>query len=201
MNFLAHAFLAQGSSQDVVGNLLGDFVKGRVQPQQWPPAVARGILLHRAVDTFTDAHPRVRLSKQRISPLRRRYAGIIVDVSFDHFLARHWDIYSGVPLPQFTRFVYRSLQAHAELLPERLRAIAPRMAEEDWLGSYRQQSSAAYALDRIALRLRQPNALAGAGAELQTSYAALEADFLAFFPELIAFAEARRRQLEHTDLD
>ena len=100
MNYLAHLYLAGDDSELLIGGLMGDFVKGRVDPAR-PAAVRAGILLHRRVDSFTDQHPVVRRSKARIDPEFRRYAGILVDLFFDHFLACDWPAYSRQPLPQY----------------------------------------------------------------------------------------------------
>jgi acyl carrier protein phosphodiesterase len=189
MNYLAHLFLAGPEPQAVLGALMGDFVKGPLD-QRYPPAITRGLALHRRIDTFTDAHPVTAASRARISPGRRRFAGIMVDLFYDHFLARHWEEHAREPLATFTARVYALLQQHEALLPEPLRSIAPRMAQSDWLASYAQVESIHAALDRMSLRLKRENLLAGAGAELQANYAALEADFRAFFPDLVHFVRA-----------
>ncbi|RFA26162.1 hypothetical protein CAI21_17690 [Alkalilimnicola ehrlichii] len=191
MNYLAHLYLGDNTDQALVGNLLGDFVKGRIDPAQWPPAMAQGILLHRLIDSFTDAHPIVIRSKSRFSSDRRRFAGIIVDVCYDHFLARHWHRFSAEPLPPFTARVYQALRHYHGYLPPRLRQIAPRMERENWLYSYRQFDTASFVLDRIAQRFKRPTPLQGAGQEAALHYEALEADFLAFFPDAICYARAK----------
>lgn len=190
MNYLAHLYLAEQSREGLLGSLLGDFVKGRPDGCL-PEAVRRGIVLHRAIDRFTDAHPRHRASRNRVSKPRRRYAGIIVDVCYDHFLARHWSDYADEPLDAFTAHVYDVLRAHGEDLPDRLRRILPRMIADDWLGSYADLDNVGRALDGIARRITRRNTLAGAIVEIESAYAGLESDFREFFPEL----QARARQL------
>jgi acyl carrier protein phosphodiesterase len=192
MNYLAHLFLAGPEPEALLGALMGDFVKG-VLGERYPAAITRALSLHRRIDTFTDAHPVTAASRSRISPERRRFAGIMVDLFYDHFLARHWDEHAREPLEVFTARVYALLQEHDTLLPDRLRSIAPRMARADWLASYAQVESIHTALDRISLRLRRGNPLVGAGAELEANYAALEADFRRFFPDLVGFAQANRK--------
>ena len=194
MNYLAHLFLAGPEPEALLGALMGDFVKG-VLDERYPAAITRALSLHRRIDTFTDAHPVTATSRSRISPQRRRFAGIMVDLFYDHFLARHWDEHSREPLDAFTARVYTLLQEHDALLPDRLRSIAPRMAQADWLASYARLESIHAALDRMSLRLKRENRLAGAGAELEANYAALEADFRAFFPDLVRFAQASREAL------
>lgn len=188
MNFLAHAFLAGPAPADRLGAILGDFVKGPL-PGELPPEVAEGVRLHRAIDSFTDAHPAFRRSRARVSPERRRYSGIMVDLFYDHFLARHWHDYHPQPLQDFTADFYALLASRSELLPSRLAALLPRMRADDWLGSYREIDSVGVALDRMAQgRLRQPNRLGGAVEELERHYATLEADFLSFFADALRFA-------------
>src|SRR5262249_30699300 len=156
MNFLAHVYLADGSDESIVGSLMGDFVKGPLDRSR-TDAVTRAIVLHRRIDAFTDAHPVVRASRGRVSDERRRYAGILIDVFYDHFLALHWDDYSEVALERFTARVYAALSAHHAVLPERLQYIAPRMAASDWLASYQNVDAVAIALDRMGERLKRGN--------------------------------------------
>lgn len=173
----------------MLGSLMGDFVKGPLA-QQYPSAIRHGLVLHRRIDTFTDAHEIVARSRARIGPQRRRYAGILIDLFYDHFLALHWDDYSSEALDAFTGTVYRTLLARIPELPERLQRIAPNMARTDWLGSYRETQAIGYALERIGTRLSRGNALLGSQEELDANYAGFEADFRAFFPEVMAFARA-----------
>ena len=187
MNFLAHLFLADTHPDALLGSLMGDFVKGPLVGR-YPPALERALVQHRAVDTFTDAHPIVRTSRARVAPPYRRFAGIVVDMYYDHFLARRWGEFAIEPLADFTARVYAVLLAQEARLPERLRRIAPSMARRDWLGSYRAVESVHIALDRMGDRLKRGNALLGAGEALMPHYAALDADFRAFFPELVRFA-------------
>lgn len=188
MNYLAHLVLAEQNRQGLLGSLLGDFVKGPLD-DRLPETVRRGIRLHRAIDSFTDAHPLHLESRNRIGPSRRRYAGIIVDVCYDHFLSRHWADYSSENLTEFAARVYDVLREHRDDLPDRLRRIAPRMIEDDWLGSYAELANVGRALDGIARRITRTNPLAGALPEIEENYAALEEDFRRFFPLLAAQAQ------------
>ena len=193
MNFLAHAYLADGSAESLVGSLMGDFVKGPLDGRHGP-ALTRAMILHRRVDSYTDAHPVVVGSRARVSPARRRYAGILVDLFFDHFLARHWEDYSDLALEAFTAGVYEALRHNHALLPERLQFIAPRMAAMDWLASYRQVDAISLALDRMGERLKRGNALLGSATELAANYGAFEADFRTFFPDVVRFARVQQEQ-------
>jgi acyl carrier protein phosphodiesterase len=146
--------------------------------------VRRGIALHRAIDSFTDAHPLHLESRNRIGPERRRYAGIIVDVCYDHFLCRSWAEHSDESLADFTERVYGVLHEHRNAMPERLQRIVPRMIADDWLSSYADLQNVGRALDGIARRITRSNPLAGALMEIEANYSALDGDFRRFFPEL-----------------
>jgi len=188
MNFLAHAFLARDDADLMLGSLMGDFVKGPLD-DRYGPAITRGLILHRSVDTYTDSHALVARSRARVGPARRRYAGILVDLFYDHYLARNWSEYTTVPLDRFTDSVYANLLTRSHLLPERLQRIAPHMARTDWLGSYRDTAAVGEALDRIGSRLKRGNGLLGSVEDLVENYAGLEQDFRAFFPEAMQFAQ------------
>lgn len=191
MNYLAHALLAGPLATDRVGGVIGDFVKGLLTPgPTWlTPELAAGVMLHRRIDSFADTQPAFQRSRTRASAARRRYAGIMVDMFYDHFLAVHWPRYSLQPLADFTADTYRLIRLHLPNAPDDVAAVLRRMADQDWLSSYHATDNIALALDRMAHhRLRQPNPLAGAGEELLQAYSALEMDFLEFFPQAQTFA-------------
>lgn len=188
MNYLAHLHLGGQRPAQLLGSLYGDFVKGPVAGR-FPDELAQAIQLHRSIDAFTDSHPLIKQAIARFPAERRRYAGIVLDVFFDHCLARDWAHYAEVPLPAFTRKVYGVLAAEPEL-PERLARIAPHMAAHDWLGSYQDFAVLEQVLAGIARRLSRPQGLAGAMQELRDLYQPLSADFAEFYPILQDFAQA-----------
>jgi acyl carrier protein phosphodiesterase len=188
MNYLAHLHLGGQRPQQLLGSLYGDFVKGLL-PGRFPAGIEDAIRLHRRIDVFTDAHPIIKQAMGRFPQARRRYAGIVLDVFFDHCLARDWHRYADEPLDDFTSKVYRVLADEPDL-PERLAVIAPRMAAQDWLGSYREFAVVGDALAGISRRLSRPEGLAGAMHELQALYQPLSEDFSEFYPQLQAFAQA-----------
>jgi acyl carrier protein phosphodiesterase len=190
MNYLAHLHLGGQRPGQLLGSLYGDFVKGRLQGQ-FEPEVEAAIQLHRSIDVYTDRHPLVDVSLSRFSVTRRRYAGIVLDVFFDHCLARDWTLYADRPLTQFTSNVYRVLSAESQL-PERLAKIAPHMMAHDWLGSYREFEVLEQVLRGISRRLTRPEELAGAMQELRVLYEPLSEDFRLFYPQLQDFARYRR---------
>lgn len=185
MNFLAHLHLGGPAPEQMLGSLYGDFVKGPLAGRFAPPLEA-AIRLHRAIDAYTDSHPKVLAALARFSPERRRYAGIILDVFFDHCLARHWQAYHPEPLAHFTTQVYAVLQRTPDL-PGRLAAMAPHMIADDWLGSYQTFDVLGRVLQGISRRLTRPEGLQGAMPELRVLYQLLLEDFKGFYPELQAF--------------
>lgn len=202
MNYLAHALLAGPDPQMRLGGLLGDFVKGPLHTGVlgYDDAILNGIALHRQIDSYADTHAAFRASRQRVSAARRRYAGIMVDLFYDHFLARRWTAYSDQPLAQFAAETYGLLAGYVALLPVELRRILPRMTQGDWFCAYADAASIGAALDGIAAhRLRRANTLAGGVEELLADYEAFEGDFLDFIADATAFAESWRAQRRARD--
>ncbi len=196
MNYLAHLYLAEDTEESRLGNLLGDFVKGHVADSPYSPGIRKGIKTHRKVDVFTDSHKKFLESKKLISPERRRFAGVIIDLTFDHFLAKNWGIYSDRELGSFTQGVYDMLMKNSSILPLKLVTFLPRMIQEDWLGSYEKLEGVSVVIERISRRLerkfKKQNTLQGASREIEANYRELERNFEDFFPELITFVESYR---------
>lgn len=188
MNYLAHLHLGGPQPADMLGSLYGDFVKGPLNGQ-WPSNIEAGIRLHRQIDAYTDSHPLVLQAKQRFPTERRRYAGILIDLFFDHCLAMHWHRYAEEPLSIFTARVYQTLQEEEIRLPGKLALIAPRMAAQDWLGSYRNFSVMEQVVTAMSRRLSRPEGLVGGAIELERLYEPLQQDFHDFYPLLQAFAK------------
>jgi acyl carrier protein phosphodiesterase len=187
VNYLAHLFLAGDNTADLVGHMLADFVTPR-EIAAYPAEIRAGIAMHQRVDAFSESHPVFGASRRRFRPPYRRYGGILVDLAYDHFLAKHWDEYSPhLSLPEFARRAYTVLDDHRAILPDGLRRMLPHMVQGDWLCSYRELESIGWALRGIARRLRRENPLPSAIEALEASYVGLESDFRAFFPELVEF--------------
>lgn len=201
MNYLAHAWLARHSDDAILGGLLGDFVLGQSVLQEWRPSVRIEIVRHRRIDRYTDDHPAVVEARTLFGGLRR-YAGIVLDVYFDHCLARDWARWNRHPddsasLDAFTARVYRILRRQRDELPPRLQAVAPRMAAHDWLGSYAQRGNVDHAVRGIATRLsRNGERLVACLDVLQANEAAVDAAFEVFFPDLVQSAPRMRAELE-----
>lgn len=172
-----------------MGSILADFSRG-VDLNLLTPGVREAVKLHFRVDAFTDAHPIVLESKCRILPPHRRYAGVLVDMVYDHFLARRWERYSDVPLKAFTARAYEALLEADPLIPERMARVCQAMAAGDWLSSYTRLEAIDTALQRMSRRLTRTNDLATGAQALVANYERLEEDFHRFFPELQDFARS-----------
>lgn len=183
MNYLAHLSLAQPDPHSLTGNLMGDFMRG-VDMAALPEGIQRGIENHRAIDRFTDHHPAVLALKPLFSDRYRRFSGIIIDISFDYFLTKHWQLFQQTGLRGFIDDCYRGLLESRAHMPPRMRATVEHMAAQDWLSGYTELSQVSYALDRVAQRIRFKNNFSGAGAEVERHYAALEQAFLVLYPAL-----------------
>jgi acyl carrier protein phosphodiesterase len=193
VNFLAHLHLSEGTPASMLGGVLADFVKP-AQVAALPDDVRAGIELHRRIDGFTDRHPIVQQSIGRISRAAGWFAGIVIDVYYDHLLARDWPRYSDEPLRDFADRAYAALGR----IPPRMEGEAPefvrRFIADDRLARYATREGIAETLgrlsDRIALRIpRRPVRLETAMPELDAADANLAADFHAFYPELRLFAD------------
>jgi acyl carrier protein phosphodiesterase len=189
VNFLAHLFLSGGNRGLLAGNLMGDFVKGRLGGH-YPAPIEKGIELHRTIDSFADGNAFFLLSKRRLHPAIRHYRGILVDFFYDHFLALHWDDYGDGPYLAFVEEAYRTARNFREAFPGRLQRLLPALFEE-WLPSYPEVAGIEKALLRMAARLERPNPLGEGGEELRRCYRELEGDFSGFFPQVMEHVRAR----------
>lgn len=190
MNHLAHAFLSGATAQHLVGNVAGDFLKGPLDALELVPGIRQGVQQHRRIDAFVDGHPLLAELRSGFPPAQRRYAGIVLDVAFDHYLIRHWSSFAAGERRAFIDHVYTTLADHQRLLPEPLAAHLPRLISHDWLDRCATMAGVEAILTSIGRRLRRENPLPLAGAIIVHKDAELEAAFLAFFPELLAFASS-----------
>jgi acyl carrier protein phosphodiesterase len=195
MNFLAHLYLSGSRTKIMVGNFIGDFVKGRNFSDRYEPEIVAGIEMHRAIDHFTDHHPLVARSKNRLRPKYRHYSGVIVDVFYDHFLARNWDQYHDERLPDFARRTYALIQQHNAILPDDVREMLPYMIRGNWLVNYARVEGIHRALSGMASRTPFDSKMNEATVELETSYEEFKKEFQEFFPHLQAWAQ--QWMLEH----
>lgn len=191
MNFLAHAHLSPPDPAWLLGSLLADFVKGPLHDAPYPASVRAAMRLHRAVDEFVDTHPGWLATKRLLSPARRRFACVLVDMFYDHCLAADWAHYDARPLPAFAQEVYAAIRAPGCVLPPDGAWVLRRMADQDWLSSYARIESIGHALERMAQRSPRVAALRGAEAELRAAAPAIHANFRVFYPQLQHFVRDR----------
>ena len=193
MNWLAHLLLAEPNPEARLGNLLGDLVKGK-QRQTLNINLQRGLECHQAIDIFTDKHPTVKCSKQRIDSEYRRFAGILIDVFYDYILATNWQDYSNIPLTEFTSTIYTSWSDRLSSLPVYPQGVIRRLIAEDWLSSYSTLEGIELTLARISYRLNRRSKrnydLTPAIAQLTYNYLLLEQDFQQFFPQLQLYVDS-----------
>lgn len=190
MNHLAHLCLAQPTVESRVGNLLGDFARG-VDAGSLSVGLQNGLANHRAVDAFTDRHPQVRKAKTLFSDQRRRFAGVALDVLFDHYLIRHWTRFHNQNHDEFIASLYQDLTQGRDLMPLHMQQVTLSIVERDWFGSYASLDNIGRALDRVAGRIRFPNQFAGIIEEIRAHDRDLEVAFLDFYPQLVDHVQDR----------
>jgi len=186
MNFLAHLYLSGDNPKIRVGNFIGDFVKGKNLAERFEADIAKGIALHREIDWFTDKHLVVKQSKDRLRPKYRHYSGVIVDIFYDHFLAKNWEKYSEHFLPDYAEECYAVIQQHETMLPEEVKYMMPYMINGNWLVNYSKLEGIQKALSGMARRTRFESKMDECVADLQENYESFKNEFEIFFPDLIS---------------
>ena len=171
MNFLAHLFLSEEDPEIMVGNFIADMVKGN-SFLGYPSTIGKGIRIHRSIDKFTDSHPTVQLSKKRLRPKYRKYAGVIVDMFYDHLLAVDWHTYSPIPLASFAEKAYKTLGCYQALMPLRGQRTLFYMQKGNWLVSYAELSGISQALGGLSNRTRYKSGMERSINDLQSDYSA-----------------------------
>jgi acyl carrier protein phosphodiesterase len=183
MNFLAHLFLSGENEEVMVGNLLGDFMRGR-KPGAFSKDIAKGISLHRKIDEFTDNHPIVIETKHRLRTEFKHYAPVVADVFYDHFLAANFSDYSDIPLKEFAHNCYNILRMHKDLFPPRFQQALIYMRFRNVLVSYAKMNGIEFAFARMSRRTNHISNFHNATKELHKNYDHYYSDFKIFFPEL-----------------
>ena len=194
MNFLAHALLAGQAPELVVGGVIGDWIKGPL-PGRLPDDLAKGVALHRAIDSFSERHPAFRASRARVSPVRRRYAGVLVDIFYDHLLALDWAKHHEQPLHVYSASVYKKIAGRMDHIPVGAHRAMAVMAAEDWFVSYAGLDNIAIVLARMSRRARQPNPLAGGEQEFIVDAGGFADDFHMWLHDARRFATQWRAEL------
>jgi len=190
MNFLAHFYLAFDSPDLLIGQFLGDYVKGK-RYNDYPVEIKNGILLHRFIDYTTDHSPLNNDIKNLLRTSLGKYTGIALDVFYDHFLAAHWNTYHKVPLEDFILWVYEQLMIKSSYMNDEMKRILHYMRTYNWLGRYSEVSGIELTLREMSMRLPAPNTLNQAAAMLKSSYTEIEMAFFEFFPQLISDCKAK----------
>jgi len=189
VNFLAHLFLSGNDAEIMVGNFIGDFVRGKYFHEQYPPSIALGIELHREIDEFTDNHSVVMESKKRLRPKYHHYSPVIIDMFYDHFLAKNWNTYSTTPLDQYARDAYAILNKYVSIVPGQVGRLLPYMIQGNWLYNYSSIEGIHRALSGMAQRTPYNSKMEEASRDLEEYYKLFQYEFLAFFPELMKFSK------------
>ncbi|MFO8147255.1 MAG: acyl carrier protein phosphodiesterase [Gillisia sp.] len=186
MNYLAHIYLSGEDEQLKIGNFIADSVKGR-KFIGFPEKVKNGIILHRAIDTYTDSHPIVKKSVHRLFPVYSHYSAVIVDILYDHFLAANWSDYSDVPLEKYVAEFYELLNENFEILPKRVKQFLPYMIRDNWLLNYATIEGIGKILFQMDQRTKNRSQMQLATAELKLYYSEFEEEFRSFFTDLENF--------------
>ena len=194
MNFLAHIYLSGDNKMVTIGNFMADGIKGK-DYKKYPREIQIGILLHREIDSYTDAHQTVRKSTRRLHEKYSHYSGVIVDILYDHFLAKNWKQYCSTPLADYVETFYDWLEENFEILPIRIQKMMPYMITNNWLLSYASVDGIAKVLDGMNRRTHNRSQMNQAVNELEEFYAEFEEEFTAFFEELRIFAGNKLEEL------
>jgi acyl carrier protein phosphodiesterase len=183
MNFLAHIYLSGDSDLMKIGNFMADGVRGN-KYLELHSEIQKGIILHRNIDTFTDAHPIFRQSTKRLHANYHHFSGVIVDVFYDHFLAKNWNLYSDEKLEVYVDNFYNSLDSNHDLLTEKAQMMKPYMIQQNWLLSYQTIDGIEKILSQMDNRIKRESNMRFSVQELKLFYKEFEDDFTIFFNDL-----------------
>lgn len=186
LNYLAHIYLSGTNEEILVGNFIGDYVKG-FELARYSEKVRKGIMLHRHIDSFTDTNLIVRRSKLRIIEKYRKYSGIIIDIFYDHFLIKSWPVYCNQPIDGFVLNVHDVLCRHMDALPEGVRLFLPSFIKNNWIQKYSTIEGIEDILHRMSNFTTLPEETEFAVRVLREDYDKFQSEFLAFFPSLISY--------------
>ncbi len=194
MNFLAHIYLSFDNPEITLGNFIADHIMGN-KYKHLPNTVQKGILLHREIDTFTDTHPIPKISSKRLHKNYSHYSRVIVDIFYDHFLAKNWTTYSEVPLESYVESFYDLLENNFDILPLGTQRMMPYMITDNWLYNYANLKGISRVLEGMNRRTKNKSKMNFAILDLEEHYTDFEAEFTAFFEELITFSKHKYNSL------
>ncbi len=190
MNFLAHIFLSGDNDLIKIGNFMADGIRGK-QFETFPEEVQKGIILHRAIDTYTDAHPIFRESTKRLHEKYHHYAGVIVDVFYDHFLAKNWKQYSDEDLDVFVEKFYQSLYTNSDIITQKTKDLLPYMTLHNWLVSYQTIDGIDRIMTQMDHRTNNLSNMRFSIGELREFYSEFEKEFTAFFEDIRVYTSQK----------
>ena len=188
MNYLAHVYLSGDVEELLVGNFIADAVKGN-DVNSYSEGIKRGIILHRSIDDYTDRHPLHRASRKKLHERYGHYSGVMIDIFYDHYLAKNWTDYSDIPLKDYTENVYALINSYKDILPERISYMLQYMVPQNWLLNYANLEGIKRVLRGMASRAKFASGMETGGEELVLYNAEFESEFRQFFPELIQFVK------------
>lgn len=198
MNFLAHLFLAGEDEGLLLGNFIADGIRGK-EIENYPEHIRKGVILHRKIDYYTDTHPVVRRTTALLRNTSGKYAPVVSDVVYDHFLAINWsDYYTPSLLSIYAKEKYDFLRKNLNFIPERMHELLEVMAEQDWLVNYSKLEGIEITLKNLSQRVHFANNMASSIIDLKKHYKTLEADFKEFFPQLQSFVREEAHKLNQT---
>ena len=190
MNFLAHIYLSFGDDEITIGNFIADSIRAN-KYKHLPDRIQKGILLHREIDTYTDAHPIPRVSSKRLHQNYSHYSRVIVDIFYDHFLAKNWKQYSDTPLEIYVDKFYDLLEDNFTILPDGTKRMIPYMISDNWLLNYAQMDGISRVLSGMNRRTNNKSKMNFAILDLEKNYEAFEVEFTDFFNELVVFSKQK----------
>ncbi|MFQ3182134.1 MAG: acyl carrier protein phosphodiesterase [Polaribacter sp.] len=194
MNFLSHLYLSQNNTNLMIGNFIADHIRGN-NYEHFSREIQQGILLHREIDTFTDAHKLVRKSKRRLHARYRHYDGVIIDIFYDYFLAKNWAAYSEIPLEVYTNSIYNLFDKIKLDLPAKSQQFIKYMIEYNILFNYKYKDGIEKVLNGMNHRTKGKSKMNLAIEDLRNLEAELQEDFRVFFKDLIAHTNQKIKEL------
>ncbi len=190
MNYLAHLYLSGHDEEIIIGNFIGDYVKGKAY-REYPEKIKKGIILHRHIDDYTDHHDIINKSKLHFTEKYHKYSGIIIDIFFDHFLTQHWSTFSKIPFDLFTEKLRTILTKYYDIYPKSVKYFFPWFIRLEWLEHYQSIEGVANVLLRMTKRTSLPHETKFAIRILKEKYDLINSDFLEYFPQIIYYVETK----------